>query len=888
MKEKANKTSAVPRPVKKVKGTVLFTVVCVMMVLIVFLMGTLALAATANKSAQRSYQREQTKANAKAALDATIEAVNNERGLREQIAKLSTTPMELTVTGADGLEVPVTISIAETRTIYSAKEKKWVTGTIYEMKAVSTMQSTGVSTTYCAYVADDSLTKTGGGTGSGGGGAFVATGKTGQGTGSNKIGTSGFISGGTEIGLDLSPSETYTLDNTAKQMVPFYVNGNLEVGSGAECTVYFNRFAPKMYYAVMGDLTLNNELDFQSSDDFKNIKRAVKYTEIPTVFVGGTMYQVDTALDFNADLDFPINYYVGSVESSAGISVAMRFKGDMYCFDPDKTSRLVNQNSSTALYTWTTNNLKVVDNTGHENATNFGNFYSAGSLIMGMDFQKDVRVAKDVTVSKKSKITGDLVVGGTLTVDADLEVTGNIIAGTIVNNSNIKCDGTIKAVEHPKDGNLNGKSVTVLTGISPDSDLSTNSEVKEYYTTVQQDAGDPSLTWQLSWDQSQIENISITYRKHSIDSSGTDKYSDQWGQQFPSMTNDPAQLDKAALICAAYPEIADIMSHTSEATAKVATVAQNYYDLSPTAAYGQKIYPTYYTRANILKDIIAPPEGASYKYANDLDSLDATATVDTSTDLLDKGYGTEGNPIKASGVLTGSHDKDIYIDSSTESIILDVKDFSLADGSNIYIKDVKNVIFFIEDKMTISNCQFITMDYKDILNSTDSATRTINMIQSEDSKYYPKVYIYAPAPKVVPGPTPGTQEKIPSATLECINNCLITAHVRAPGLRYIGANGILLPNDITYVQQLDYDLNNDGKVDGADVTKKDFASESSLGVIGQLICNEINVQNGFGLIYVTTGTSDDDDDDDDDDDEEHKTATRTVADGYYPMYYNYY
>ena len=44
------KDKTIPKAVpKKVKGTVLFTVVAVMMVLIVFLMGTLALAATVTK-----------------------------------------------------------------------------------------------------------------------------------------------------------------------------------------------------------------------------------------------------------------------------------------------------------------------------------------------------------------------------------------------------------------------------------------------------------------------------------------------------------------------------------------------------------------------------------------------------------------------------------------------------------------------------------------------------------------------------------------------------------------------------------------------------------------------------------------------------------------------
>ena len=63
MKERTNPKSVAPR---KVKGTVLFTVVCVMMVLIVFLIGTLALAGTASMRASNTYSSTQTQATARA------------------------------------------------------------------------------------------------------------------------------------------------------------------------------------------------------------------------------------------------------------------------------------------------------------------------------------------------------------------------------------------------------------------------------------------------------------------------------------------------------------------------------------------------------------------------------------------------------------------------------------------------------------------------------------------------------------------------------------------------------------------------------------------------------------------------------------------------------
>ena len=91
MKEKANVQSAAPR---KVKGTVLFTVVCVMMVLIVFLMGTLALATTANNRAMKNFSTAQTQQTAKAGVEAVMAAMRNDKDVAQAVANITaTTPI---------------------------------------------------------------------------------------------------------------------------------------------------------------------------------------------------------------------------------------------------------------------------------------------------------------------------------------------------------------------------------------------------------------------------------------------------------------------------------------------------------------------------------------------------------------------------------------------------------------------------------------------------------------------------------------------------------------------------------------------------------------------------------------------------------------------------
>ncbi|MBE6850269.1 MAG: DUF342 domain-containing protein [Ruminococcus sp.] len=444
----------------KLKGTVLFTVVSVLMVLIVFLMGTLALAATASNRAYSNYQKEQTEYTARAVLDSVIKAINEDtgatNGLKWQMAHnlqtTSSTPLRITVTGTDGLNADVTIRNVENRNVYSTTQLKWVSGTVYEVS--TTIDKTMANTTYSAYIIDEKVA--GGGGGGGGGGAFVATGTT-----EGKIGTSGLTTGGTEIGLENPPrsrDKWFEFDNTAYQSVPFYVNGSLNLKS--QTTMYFNKAGKGQFVAVEGDLLLSNNFDFQTDPAFTWPAATLDYTDVPSLYVGGTLKQTASDNKFNTGKSVPVNVYCGNLETHT-VNV-MSFMGDLYAFDETATSIIQNQNKGTMLYEW----AKATLNNSPRSA--LGNLYSAGNVqIAGPAVEGEVRVEKNLTVqgyvtdaAGNKNVFNDteyvlnerVVCGGTLTVDGSdamryaLRCKDNLYADAIVlNNCTLICEGAIDA-----------------------------------------------------------------------------------------------------------------------------------------------------------------------------------------------------------------------------------------------------------------------------------------------------------------------------------------------------------------------------------------------------------------------------------------------------------
>lgn len=836
MKEKVKPDSTRKMP-KKVQGTVLFTVVCVMMVLIVFLMGTLALATTANNRAYGNYQKEQTEYTARTVLDATVQAINEDTtstGIKSQIVGLGVgSDMTVTVTGTDGLSENVTITNLGSRTVYNAAAEQWVSGKIYEVAAE--INRTKAQTRYSAYIVDASVTPPGGG---GGGGAFVSLGGLG-----GKIGTSGFTAGGTEIGIDGTGNEDYELDNGAVQMVPFYLNGNLDTKS--QCSVYFNKIAKQQYYAVTGNLTISNTFDLQYSSDFAwDDSLVTDYKEVPTVYVGGTLKVTSNNVTFGspAPTGVPMNVYVGAVDTQINFNVY----GDLYATDPTATSSIRGNEGSTKLHTWVDKQIKGKD--GSVKTEGFGNFYSAGNVEYDttanndMYVGKSLRVAKNLTISGNKTIyvgdasayEGDVACGGTLTINGNLKC-GKLYADNLVVNGTLNC--TDVTANH-----ISGSGTVNASGTVKSADVAAVYPVQEnvWYTDYIETVADSPFPWGPF-------HIEYTINKHTktINSDGTsseivDVISETrdgiWGnnpsERIGNINGDYKNYDSEATAWSnPLPPPAGLTNINAP------TILQGQPIKTVDELYGKKVYPDGFTKTDILNDVIQPPAASRYsgaEYPTTLQELNATITIldghgnllPSVTDFVEGTDGTATHPINRTGVLKGGWSTDIYIDAATP-IVLIVDNFSLQSGHDIVIKDTAKVYFFIQNSFNMLGGNIWTQDYKNLLNSGASLTITEEQ-PSVASPYYPNVYVFAAA----------------GASFNSSNNRVVTANFRAPKLNFTQDNGYGTANSINYVQTA-----------GAGTTTKVFPAGSHIGVIGQLVCGKITVTNGWGLIFVRIPTT---------------------------------
>lgn len=848
MKEKARLT--------KVKGTVLFTVVSVMMVLIVFLMGTLALAATANNRANRNYQKEQTEATARAVLDAVVEAINQDDkkagGLADEIGSLAmggSTSFEVTFNeGGTETKYPVTITKMEERPFY--EDDEWKNGSVYSVSTTVTMQSTGVETVYTAYMSDAEVNTGNGGKGGGNGGAFVSVG------GSNKkIGTGGFVSGGTEIGIGKKDGiGMVEFENSTSEMAPVYVNGDLKMRSGVN--VYFNQVAEKQYFAVTGDLWINNSFGgVKVADDFV-FPDKVDYNQIPCIYVGGTIHLQaigdDNTTPGNAtDVCFsdgsktPVNIYCGSITTRTDASSKFSNHGDIYCFDASKTSYMYYnaKSTETKLYQWTKKN--IVGKDGKEEEHLFGSFYSKGSLETDMDTEGDIRVEKDLTIVRDTEVGGDVIVGGKLTIDSGATLRcKRIIANEIENNGTIDCSGDVYAVSFT--GNLLPDIVTIKKTES----------VKTWYS-------DFSCTFDDNGYGDYTMHVTVTEHK-IVTTDGVE--APEASPTILHIDKDYGGLNDFDKTFDSLPDYAksnwdDYRNCTSEETAKVTDNTEK--DITPKpvkkidsvdSVYKERIYPAEFEKDNITTNIVPPPDASEYSYTDDLTDADSsiTATVSEAPIALDEV--SETNPITDSGLLSGTCSKDLYIDATGGAVFLIVDDFSMSAGSSIYIEDGKGVYFFVRGDFTMNNnCNIITNDYNNYFkDGNDPGTNLpvseidvggtikkaliIDQVQeNSDSPYYPNVFMYA---QKYEGIDDSARPKFTCA------NGLFTVNFNAPSLVFnqTGNGGYNCPTAIEYRQWSD---------DGITPTIKEYGSGTPISVIGQLVCWEINPQNNFNLIYVT-------------------------------------
>lgn len=450
----------------KVGGSVLFTVIVVMMVLVVFLMGTLGLASAANKRAQNSYTSSQAQYTARMAVESVLAAMQNDADVAERVYKLrANTPINVDIS-TDRLATAGTTGDAYGRiqscTIenigkdYYYVDDKWDGRDI--IKITATVQLGTQDSTVSAYILKKEKDSVVNNTPSGGGGGLVTAGDA-------TFGTKVSVFGGAGINLgnkwrDLDPSNPADLlrgysfdkdssfssqDTTSLQWeAPYVVNGSFTADGSGAALVF-----PKLGsgFTFWGNFNFNNQIAITSGNPAvlnAGSSAALNYTDIPYIYVEKTLTITNGAKGVNVTNQIPLNILCGNtcIITTDPIYANLYMMNDntpdsekvekqVYWpeFKIEKYANYINFNQGSLLSNWTYQLINGVDNpTEHVG----GSIYAQDDLCIDADNQKGVVegnlvVDDDLLISTQEFVVeGDLVVKGKLKItNGRVKVGGN-------------------------------------------------------------------------------------------------------------------------------------------------------------------------------------------------------------------------------------------------------------------------------------------------------------------------------------------------------------------------------------------------------------------------------------------------------------------------------
>lgn len=453
----------------KVKGSILFTVVSVMAILIIFLMGTLVLATSASNRAHRTYSTSQTQYTARTAIDSILEAFSSSDDFAEAICDLSPSNSSLAVDveldqstlASMGDIHDVVVEYVGQQKYYNENTKVWEDKD--QLKITAQVTLGGITKTATGYLIKDPPRNN---SSSGGGAGFVTAGDANVSNHTNTFGGTYF-----NINSKLAPYDfndenvfnnktyLYHTENETNGTKPpelifdtrngqaieadFIVNGSLHLPQRVTF-IYPNEGTG---VAIWGNLTSDNpnQICFMSKNVTSDKEYA--YNKIPYLYVDEAI-NIQKTVGMNiGDSNLPLNIFCGKTEITGGSGV--NIYADMYIMD-NSNSFIKAMNSGSLLGQWTSD---VLNKTRDLNAVSHssGSMFSKGSLTLeDFSVKKDVRVENDLTINANSTdvtIYGDVVVGGKLTITGSKNVSiggtiycNNVSALGIVTNTKLKDD----------------------------------------------------------------------------------------------------------------------------------------------------------------------------------------------------------------------------------------------------------------------------------------------------------------------------------------------------------------------------------------------------------------------------------------------------------------
>lgn len=447
----------------KVGGSVLFTVIVVMMVLVVFLMGTLGLASAANKRAQNSYTSSQAQYTARMAVESVLAAMQNDADVAERVYKLrANTPINVDIS-TDRLATAGTTGDAYGRiqscTIenigkdYYYVDNKWDGRDI--IKITATVQLGTQDSTVSAYILKKEKDSVVNNTPSGGGGGLVTAGDATFGTKVSVFGGAGINLGNSWRNLDPADAlRGYSFDGSAsfssqdttslQWEAPYVVNGSFTADGSGAALVF-----PKLGsgFTFWGNFNFNNQIAITSGNPAvlnAGSSAALNYTDIPYIYVEKTLSITNGAKGVNVTNKIPLNILCGNtcIITTDPIYANLYMMNDntpdsekvekqVYWpeFKIEKYANYINFNQGSLLSNWTYQLINGVDNpTEHVG----GSIYAQDELCIDADNQKGVVegslvVDDDLLISTQEFVVeGDLVVKGKLKItNGKVKVGGN-------------------------------------------------------------------------------------------------------------------------------------------------------------------------------------------------------------------------------------------------------------------------------------------------------------------------------------------------------------------------------------------------------------------------------------------------------------------------------
>ncbi|MGN0676268.1 MAG: hypothetical protein ACI4K5_00815, partial [Ruminococcus sp.] len=408
----------------KLKGTVLFTVISVMSLLIIFLTSTLVLATSASNRSHKNYASTQTEYTARAAIESFSEAMSRNDAVAQMIVNMKKTDVltpsveindsalgEIGYYKNDGTWVPGQISIEyiDDTYVYNTEKSCWEEQQV--LKVTATAELAGEESTVSAYIRKKSPDEPSPASIRG----LQAAG------GMSPDATAGYYTGDLVMGLSNDDtSVTYKAENqTVIETEKTFINGSFDALGGG---LNINVVSKGSGTIIMKDLFSTNKNPVNINLNYKMPGNFVQ-KDIPYLYVDGEIKNGSVLKVKGGNL--PYNIFCGSFQTAEN-----NFNlnsSDLYLMDSGVTSHIGCAGNS-KLTAWSSSLIQGGDTQFNSQG---GNIYSKGNLeISHTTIYGDVRCEGNVTIGDGVKIYGDLVVQGTLNGVEKAEVNGTIYNGT--------------------------------------------------------------------------------------------------------------------------------------------------------------------------------------------------------------------------------------------------------------------------------------------------------------------------------------------------------------------------------------------------------------------------------------------------------------------------